>query len=134
MFLCLPCYYISMNQNKSVSPLKITKADGTVTIKPAMKRKELTSFLEKNGDIHFKEKDRKEEPTDRSELASDKQKALLVRYGVKFPSDVTDQEATVALNKVNKIIVQKEKERRAMKDLMGSSDYSTNRGNRGITK
>jgi hypothetical protein len=41
------------------SPVKVTKADGTVTILPALKREELFAFLQKSGNIKIKKKKNK---------------------------------------------------------------------------
>lgn len=36
---------------RKAGPLKVTKADGTVAIEPALKREELLTFLKKSGNI-----------------------------------------------------------------------------------
>jgi len=41
---------------RKAGPLKITKADGTVIIEPALKSKDLLNFLEKSGNIRRKKK------------------------------------------------------------------------------
>jgi hypothetical protein len=41
---------------RKAGPLKIIKADGTVTIEPALKRQELLTFLEKSGNLKRKKK------------------------------------------------------------------------------
>lgn len=50
------CYTIEAMKNYKVNyrkagPLKVIKADGTVAIEPALKRKELLTFLKKSGNI-----------------------------------------------------------------------------------
>tara|TARA_R110000822_G_scaffold2118_2_gene10205 strand:+ start:5333 stop:5488 length:156 start_codon:yes stop_codon:yes gene_type:complete len=41
---------------RKAGPLKVTKADGTITIEPALKSKELLTFLEKSGNIRRRRK------------------------------------------------------------------------------
>ena len=47
--------HYNVNYRKS-GPLKVTKADGTVTIEPALKSKDLLTFLEKSGSIRRRRK------------------------------------------------------------------------------
>lgn len=41
---------------RKAGPLKVIKADGTVEIKPALKKEELFDFLEKSGNIKRRKK------------------------------------------------------------------------------